>query len=163
MMKQILQYSIFISISILFSGCPYESTVPIDAPSIQVNPNLFGTWKDSLEKESYKVSKSDDYTYKIEKIKDGIKEKDVLFAYTSLIDGIPFLNMYFYDPNEPERKYSFYKLFILSNDRITLSEVTENIDEHFRRSADLKNFFKQNMNHSFFYSKQDMTLKRADK
>src|SRR5947207_11144497 len=66
-MKKIFLYSIISSLGFLFSGCPYESKVPIDSPNIKINPKLLGVWK-SLDRKGIvcKVSKQDSFHYHLE-------------------------------------------------------------------------------------------------
>lgn len=59
--------------------------------------------------------------------------------------------------------YYLYKMDVSpSGSRITLSAVTENIDEVFTSSAELKAFIQKNMKHSFFFEKEEEVYLRLD-
>ena len=63
-----------IVICIALGGCPYQSNVPIDNPTVKINPDLLGKWEaDSSSGDRYVVSKLDDYHYKIEEKEKGME------------------------------------------------------------------------------------------
>ena len=158
-MKRILFFSTLILTCLTFIGCPYESKVPIDKPTVKINPKYLGTWEHEGNSEKYKITKYNNFTYQIEKIKQDDTLSEKLFAYTSLVNGTNFLNLWD-EPTDTPKKYTLYKLQSTSDHTILLSEVTENIDEQFSSSDQLKKFISENMNRSYFYTKTDMVLKR---
>lgn len=161
-MKNLLIFSSLILICFTFIGCPYESKVPIDKPTVKINPKYLGVWEHEKNSEKYKVTKYNDYTYAIEQLEKDKPANDKLFAFTSVVNGVNFLNLWDGPTDTPE-KYSIYKLELKSENTILLSEVTENIDEQFTNSEQLKKFIADNMARSYFYTKTDMLLKRIEK
>lgn len=167
-MKHLLQLLSVLTISVFLAGCPYETEVPIDNPTIKFPVALFGQWepKNSSD-ELYTIRKKDDYTVAISKTKREVKPGDApeeYEGYISEVGGVKFLNLS--EKKEQEnnvKKFTLFKMEISpSGSRITLSAVTENIDEQFHTSAELKTFIQQNMNHSFFYDKEEQVYIRAD-
>jgi hypothetical protein len=149
----------FALLSVVFMGCPYESEVPIDKPLIKVNENFLTKWeKKSSDTYDYKVSKVDMYTYKILEIKRETKEvSDRYYGYFSKIGETDMFNMYKVDTDGNRTgKYMIYKAVIsATGSRVTLVEMTENVDEQFESSMELKNFIKANMNNSYFWDKDE--------
>lgn len=148
-------------IAVLMGGCPYQSAVPIDEPSEKINTSLLGNWeKKNTTGSLYKISKQDDYHYRIEKTGDEKKEASVYSAFTSTVNGTSFLNMV----DEAQKDgYFLYKVTInTGNNKITLEEITENIDEKFTTSVELKAFISKNKELSFFYSKEADVFYKAD-
>jgi len=146
-----------VAVSLLFQGCPYESPVPIEAPSIKINPALLGTWVSAKEgsNETYEVTKKDDYHYSINET--DASDHNNYEAYISDVGGAQFLNIRGYEKDSASN-YVFYKLNMNSTNEITLSEITENVDEKFSSSADLKKFIKSNMKNSYFFGKEELHL-----
>jgi hypothetical protein len=148
-------------ISFIFTACPYESSVPIDAPSIKIDPALFGVWADIKAQDTYKISRHNDYVYDIVQMKN-LALIDTLHSFHSMVNGIPFLN--FIDNIDDESKtYLFYKMNKINDETIILSEVTDNIDERFTSSSELKQFISDNMKYSFFFNKEETKFKRISR
>ena len=165
-MKKTLSILFLLSGFMIFSGCPYESDVPIDAPSLYLNNRLLGTWEARTNKdESFKISKSDEFTYSIEKTNKKSKETDVqkYLAYGSTVGGTTFLNISENKTDGSPKKYFLYKMVMSSDGMVTLSEVTDNIDERFPASDSLKKFIASNMKNSFFYNKDETSYIRTGK
>lgn len=163
-MKKLLSIACLLTSAILFLGCPYDSEVPIDKPSVKINPKLIGAWEPrNNQDESYVISKKDAFTYSIEKTNKKSKEKDnqVYLAYTSMVNGTAFLNLWENTIDTSSIKYYLYKLEMTGDAIITLAEVTENIDERFTVSVDLKNFISANMKNSYFFSKEETSYIRT--
>jgi len=140
--------------SIIFYGCPYESDVPIDEPSQKINPELLGTWEERMKSdEIYNVNKHDEFTYGIEKRSLNNNKVKYYFAYTSIVNGTTFLNLWEDAPGDASRRFCLYKMDVDGDKLVTLTEVTENIREVFSSSDELKMFIANNMNHSYFYDK----------
>src|SRR5436189_5178985 len=95
-MKRLLTLLAILSCFFVFTGCPYESDVSIDTPSLYVNNRLLGTWEARNNKdEVFKVTKKDEFTYSIEKSNRNNKEKETekFFAFGSSVGGVTFLNI----------------------------------------------------------------------
>ncbi|CAN5778838.1 hypothetical protein BH10BAC3_BH10BAC3_00910 [soil metagenome] len=158
-MKKIIQIISLLSFSFVITGCPYENTVPIDSPSIKINPKLLGSWQVQNDKNDiYKVTKLNEFTYAIT---EPNKEKNnyTLLTYESVINGFSFLNMWEDEPGKA-RQYALYKMDIKPNGSVTLAEVTDNITEHFTSADQLKKFVAANMKNSYFYGKDEIQLIR---
>jgi hypothetical protein len=159
-MKTILTIACIITSMFFLTGCPYESSVSIDKPSVKINPALFGKWKDEKSTDIYEVSKHDEFTYSIAELnKSG--DKDLLLGFISMVDGVSFLNLTEAKPDDSSKqKYSFYKMEMQPDGSVLLSEVTENIRESFTASAELKKFISANMKNSYLFGKDTLTLVR---
>jgi hypothetical protein len=69
-MKNFLSLAILAFTVILFSGCPYSSTVSIDRPSIRIDEKLLGKWESKSSTDYiYTVKQLDDMNYTIDKKK----------------------------------------------------------------------------------------------
>ena len=162
-MNKLFVTASMLALCFIFSGCPYESAIPITAPTEKINPKILGSWEDSKNNTTYKVSKETEYIYRVDEMEKDQKENDHLFAHTSMINGKSFLNVLNDRPEDSLKKYSFYKMELKPNGSILLAEVSENIDERFSSSKDLKNFFAANMHKSYFFSKEEVHLVRKGK
>lgn len=167
-MKKIVYLLSIIAVSLFLTGCPYESAVPIDKPVMKYPASILGKWEPkSSSDELYIITKKDDYTIIISKTKKEMKADDkpeVYEAFLSDVAGTKFLNLYEKQEEEDgSKKFYLYKMEIsTSGARLTLSEITENVDEKFESSAALKSFIEKNMMHSFFFGKDDEVYIRAD-
>jgi hypothetical protein len=161
-MKNIIKLIMLLGTCMTLGGCPYESRVAIDQPSIKINPALLAKWEHKKENDVYLVTRFDDFTYSIE-IVNNSKQKDKLFAFESLIDGVTFINMWEENQAGDSRKYSFYKMELQTDGNLVLSEVTENITEQFASSMEMKRFFAANMKNSYFFGKEKVVLSRQGK
>lgn len=140
----------------LFFACPYESTVPIDEANVNTDPQLLGTWKNvNTDDESIVVTALDKTHYAIDKIGKSNKEMEHYLAFESIVNGFHFLNIQRKDSAEGEQKYMLYKILVRA-DSVTLSEITDNVDEQFSNSAALKKFIAGNMKNSYFFNKEDL-------
>jgi len=166
-MKKIYLIATLAICSLLFTGCPYKSEVPIDdATSVKIDTRLLGKWQQrSSEDVTYVVTQKDANTYSIlEKHKPAEGEKksaddDKTYnAFLSNVDGTMFLNLY--EVSEDTKTYYFYKIeFSDETNGFSLAPVTEYITESFTASADLKKFVAQNKGLSFFYETKDEYIK----
>lgn len=144
------------ALAVLLGGCPYESKVPLDKPSIKINEDLLGNYRAEKDKLHYTVNRLNKFTYKIDEQKDSGEVK-IYYGYLSNVGKEQFLNVY--DPAETTPEYMFYKVATAPDGKtITLSSVTENIDEKFEKAEDLKAFFEKNKDLSFFFEKEDLVL-----
>jgi hypothetical protein len=158
-MKKIAIIISMLSLSFIFCGCPYESTVPINTSSMKINPKLLGTWEMQNGKhDTYKVTKMDEFTYAITQI--NTKEyKEKLLAYESVVNGTSFLNIW-EDKVGESKQYSLYKIEMKPDGTVVLAEVTDNIAEHFTSSGQLQEFIAVNMKNSYFFGKDEVKLIR---
>jgi hypothetical protein len=156
-MKKIVTIISMLSLSFTFCGCPYESAVPINTPSIKVNPKLPGTWEMQNDKhDTYKVTKMDEFSYAITQTNKK-ENNDKLFAYESVVNGTSFLNIW---EAGKSKQYSLYKIEMKPDGTVMLAEVTDNITEHFTSSGQLKKFIASNMKNSYFFGKDEVKLIR---
>ena len=142
----------------LLTACIYESEVPIDEPSVKVSPKLLFTWGESGG-DTYKFTRSDDYTYAIDVIHPNNKTPEKMMAYASIVDDKTFLNVWSVKKGKSSKSYILLKIRMLSDSTLLVMPLTENIREKFTSSADLKKFISENMDRSFFYEK-DVEFKR---
>jgi hypothetical protein len=163
-MKNPILYILALPACFMLAACPYESAVPIDPPRIKINSAFLGTWQDPIDStKDYQVSEQSMFTYKIiEKIKDATESKQYQ-AYISTVDETTFLNLWEDIPGEDSPAYLLYKLEIRNANSVLLIEVTENIDEKFSSSDQLKSFIRSNMSNSYFFSKTETELIRVGK
>jgi hypothetical protein len=161
-MKNLLHLSLLACACLVWIGCPYETAVPIDAPSVKVDLKLQGTWvlRDDPD-EVYTVSPLDMYTYQIVVTQKDSDDQEIYQAHTSMVNKTMFLNITKDEEEDTSKSYILYKLEFRSDEWITLSEVTENIDEKFTSSKDLKNFISKNIMKSYFYGKEETNLIRS--
>ncbi len=158
-LKNTLIASLVISMMFVLLGCPYSSKVPVDQPNEKINNNLLGKWINAKDvakdkPEYYQIADAGNNMYKISKFRynssDSSYREDKYMCHTSKIGDNLFLNM---QPND-SKVYYLYRID-LKNNRFTLYEVTDNIDEEFNNSEELKAFIKKYMHLSFFYNKDE--------
>lgn len=151
-----------VALAVFLGGCPYGSDVPIDQPSSKINDQVLGKWEaKSSSDETYNITKKDANTYKIEKKGSSSSTPTVYYAFASTVGTDTYLNLY--EESADPKVYYLYKLTLNSSaTKITLSEVTENIDEKFKTSAELKAFIEKYKGLSFFFSKDETVLIKAD-
>ena len=155
-MKNIFSFIAIAVLCIALSGCPYQSSTPIDAPTIKVDTRLIGTWKSSgSDDDKYKISQADEFTYSFIKHSKGSEDEKYL-GYFSVVNDVTFLNLYNDTGSDiASRLYNLYRVDVKGDGVIILKEMTENIDEEFTTSEELKKFIASNMNNSYFYSKDE--------
>lgn len=136
------------------TGCPYESEVPIDEPSVAVPTALPGVWKGVSDSGIVvTVTQTDAFSFHIRYTEDSGATHNYS-AYLSVLRNVSLLNLH---PLQPVSgltgPYAFYK-FDLSADgkHLTLTPVTDNIQEKFTSSRRLKAFFRKYVHTSFFYT-----------
>jgi len=138
--------------------------VPIDAPGVKLNPILIGTWQEKTDSSTlYQVSSQDIYTCKIIESHHGNTDTKQYLAYASVVNGSTFLNLWEDQPDESNHTYMLYRLDVKNENSVTLVEVTENIDEQFTSSEQLKKFISGNMKNSYFFGKEETELIRVGK
>ena len=139
-------------LSILFAGCPYGADVPIDKePTIPIDKTLLGKWENSS---------ASDYTYYF-RADDANTYRTVYFAFESKIDNVRFINIY--EENEfGSKTYYLYKLTKRGTSKISMEEVTDNIDEKFDTSEELKAYLAKHQHLSFLFNKDADEYVRMD-
>lgn len=159
MKKQISIAAIF-CLSILLWGCPYESKVPIDNPSVKINLKMLGTWQNqSKPEEIFKITKQDEFTYNIQVTNKNKVEVDKMLAYESVVNGITFINLWDNKPYSSSKKYNFFKIEMNGENEIETASITENVQEHFSSSNELKKFIAANMMNSYFFEKSGTLIR----
>jgi hypothetical protein len=162
MKKFTLKFIAFASLTLLLTACPYGSEVAIDEPIVKIDDKLLGKWESKNSNDYiYNVTKKDDFTYKFEKKGKASTDGSTYIGFLSVIDGVRFMNVY--EEASSAKTYYLYKVEqSASGAKTTLIPVTENIDEKFASSAELKAFIKKYMALSFFHSKDQDEYFRAD-
>lgn len=159
---QLFTATLMLGCSILLCGCPYASPYPIDEPSIPVDEKLIGKW--TPEKDAaftLTVAKGiDDFHYKIEKRDVVTGDLEMFQAFISEIDGKRYVQAY--EVRSRGRNYYFYRIALVTERNMKLLAVTENIDERFTNSAELKAFFARHQQTSFFFDKNEERYVRID-
>lgn len=160
-MKNVLSFKWlwFLPFVLFLTGCPYSADVPLDDAKEKINPAFIGKWvKASSSKEEhpkyYQVSKKDETKYLFEEFtwssSSNKYNSDIYTGHSTTIGTTMFLNM------EKDGKYYFYKIELSADKKsFKLYEVTDNIDEKFSTSKDLKAFFEKYKDLSFFYNKDE--------
>lgn len=150
----------------ILTACPYSSVVPIDTPAVKVQNELLGKWvkvgdESNVNPNYFIISKQDDFKYKISKNEynsyDSTYKETVFISHISKIDNFQFMNM----QQDGAGDYFLYKLELNQND-FSLFEITDNIDEKFNTSPELKSFVKKNMGLSFFYNKDEEKYNKSN-
>ncbi len=161
-MKKLQFFSVLVLLSILFMGCPYSADVPIDQPTVKIDDKLLGKWESKSSSEStVNVTKLDANTYKIEQKTSSTATPEVYSGYLSDVNGTKFLNVW--SDGNSEKKYYLYKVELNNSaTKVTLLPVTDNIEEKFTTSQELKDFIKKYMGLSFFFSKDKEVYIKAD-
>jgi len=163
-MEKLLRLILFVGSCFIIGGCPYETDVPIDTPSVKIDPNLMGTWVDhDNTNETYTVTRQDDFSYHIVVTQVEENESESYLAYVSMVNKTMFLNISKIEPVDTSPGFILYKMEINNDEELTLTEVTENIDETFSTSQELKKFISKNMANSYFYGKDETRLVRPGK
>ncbi|MBL4657876.1 MAG: hypothetical protein JKX73_07730 [Flavobacteriales bacterium] len=159
-MRNFFIFTGFAALFCLLIACPYTSTVPIDVPNVKVDKAMLGKWvkTSDLEAENpsfYEISKHDKLIYKITdntyNTTDSTYGQEIYISHVTQIEGNTFMNM----QKDGTGDYYLHKV-VLGGKVITFIEVTENIDEKFNTSAELKAFITKYMNLSFFYTKEEV-------
>ncbi len=143
------------ALAILLGGCPYSSEVAIDTPAVKVSETLLGKWepKDSGS-DKINVTKKDSYIYSIEKKSASSGNTTNYEGFVSKIGEEQFLNLS--EVGGMSKEYYFFKIMLnKENTKLTLVPVTENIDEKFKTSAELKAFIEKYKGLSFFFGKDE--------
>ena len=163
-MKKLLYSILILSGSVLFMGCPYSSNVAIDSKPMQkVDESLTGSWEQRNSTDyTYKITKEDDYNLSIDKITKSSNDVTSYRAFISVVNGDKYLNVCEKESTSPS--YYFYKIEKGETESmLKLLPVTENIDEVFNKSEDLKAFIEKYSKLSFFFDKEEETYIKTGK
>ena len=160
MKKLAFRFFAFASLTLLLTACPYGTEVAIDQPNVKIDDKLLGMWESKNSNDyTYSVTKKDAFNYKFEKKGKTSTSTSAYTGFLSVIDGVKFMNVC----EEGSTTYYLYKVEqSTSGAKTTLIPVTENIDEKFATSAELKAYIQKYMSLSFFYSKDQDEYFRAD-
>lgn len=163
-----MQFIAIAAFGFLLMGCPYETEVPISEPNVTFPAELLGKWQPVNSSEDIMtIKKKTDHVVSITKTKKqpGPDDNPEEFeAYISQVGAITFLNISEVEEDVSDGKYYLYRMEVHANgSRITLSAVSENIDEQFNTSAELKAFIEKSMHLSFFYEREDEMYQRVGK
>jgi len=159
MKKNLLPLIILAFAVIIITGCPYASKVPIDQPSVKVQKELIGKWVKAGDQtkenpEFFVISPIGDVKYNIVKNEyntyDSAYKETIYISHISKVGNLEFMNM----QQDGKGDYYLYRID-LGQGEFTLYELTDNIDEKFNTSEELKAFIQKNMNLSFFYNKDE--------
>jgi hypothetical protein len=147
-----------IAIVVLFSGCPFSSSVPIDEGTVKVSSDLVGEWMNHGDKETenptyFIVTKDDKFRATAKKMEysssDSSYSETIYHLTFSDVNGETFMNAL----EEEGTTYSLYKFkYDEKTGEIYTSEVTDYIKETFSTSAELKDFIAKNKSNSYFFT-----------
>lgn len=165
-MKKICTFWVLIPLLFLLTACPYTAEIPLDVPSLSINKALLGKWIEieSLRKPSpmpdfVTITDAGKKNYQIEEnIYDTDKkayQQKIMKGYFTQIGKTLFLNL-----QEPNAQIFYFYKIELTDEGFRLFEVTDNIDEKFANSEELKAFFEKNKDMSFFYNKDERKFKK---
>lgn len=163
-MRKLIYASGLFSMLFLLTACPYSSEYALNEPNETVKKEYLGTWLQEGESEHpsyWVISKLTDKTYTFEDHEYNDNEKGYnvkkYAGHFTKMGTVNFLNL----KEESDSKYSFFKIE-LSDDKkqMVIYEVTDNIDETFSNAGDLKAFFDQHKDLSFFYNKDEKKYKK---
>jgi hypothetical protein len=147
-------------------GCPYESVVPIDEPSIPIDKGLFGKWMQQGEEKSYaalsKLSKSDSTSYRLVynswTSEHRSYEVKLFKAWFSRIKEHWFINI------QPEMKSggTFFICAIDCNntqDTIRLRPISNDNAPKYTKSKDLRKWISKKMDQKDFFDQEEVFLR----
>lgn len=135
-------------------ACPYESYVPIDKPSIKINPELLGEWKGGDGKDSLKerivFSIKDNFTYNIDYFG---KDTAHFIGYFSDVDKERFMNMKeITGKKDNPPAYNFFRVFLTADNFLYFLPVSDKkLKTKFSDSEKLKEYIQKNKSSDFFY------------
>lgn len=146
-----------VAASLLLCGCPYESSIPLDKPSIPVDRRLMGTWTSKSAPEKYNVKARNDKEYEITELDSSGATERAFTGYLSTAGKVPILTLQ--EETDEGMKFTFFRITIKSN-AVSLAPVSDNLKETFATSFELKAFFEKNAGKSTFYDKDTLLLQK---
>lgn len=151
---------------ILFTGCPYESQVPIDKPNVKIDINWLGKWESADGEKNpdgsnpiYYMTKKSDFVYGLSTSYDefdefGTKTKVTTYyeGHVSTIGTTNFFNLKRQaDEINTDPGYLLFKIELAGSTAI-LSEVSNCINKNFSSSSELKSFLERNLNNELLFT-----------
>jgi hypothetical protein len=155
-MKKLRGLAALLAVATLFMGCPYSSENAIDEkPTVKILPALLGKWEQRSSSDyNYVVTKTDEFNYKIEKVNVKEGKSEIYDGFISDVSGDKFFNIW--EETANPRVYYLYKLDMSGGENmLKLASVTQNIDEKFTSSIELRKFIEKYKELSFFYEKDE--------
>ena len=164
MKATLFRVSALAGLMLILTACPYQSRVPISKPVEKINKDLLGYWIASGEMEYgeeatyFEIGKFDKVKYEI--IEHSYSTYDSTWSekkyhmHTSMVGDETFMNI----QEDGMGDYHLHKLEIDvagKSKQLTVYEVTDNIDETFNTSEDLKAFIEKHKGLSFFYTSDE--------
>ena len=170
-MRKLLKCFSMMTIYLLITACPYESSVPLTSPSETLIPELLGKWVVHGGKGDHVViNMLNTYQYQINDYKFNNDKREYIAknyrAHSSTIDNETFLNISPIPIIEggdtigvnPET-YFLYKIKFQGTDSLLLVEVSQYIREKFINSAELEAFVKKYKDLSFFFGEETLYIR----
>lgn len=143
-------------LSIILTGCPYESKVPVDdALNGKIDATLPGKYKEkSSEDYIYEIT-SEGNQYRITKKKLNSEDEPTFYlGFTSMVGTNQYINIR-EEGSSTDIRYYIYKMEVRGDGLIKLKGVSDNITEEFANSAEFRAFIKKYENLSFFFDKDE--------
>lgn len=155
-----------LAVVVLFAGCPFSSSVPIDEGTVKISSALAGEWISAADKEAenptYFIITLDDKFHATAK-KMEFSSSDSTYSQTvyhltfSDVNGEIFMNAM----EDEGTTYNLYKFkFDEKSGEVNTFEVTDYIKETFSTSAELKDFIAKNKSNSYFFTNSNETYVR---
>jgi|GEM_PF-2546139 len=160
-MKQNRIWGMFalVATTVMLWGCPYSSNFALSDTYKPVDKFLVGNWIEEYagEGEYIGISLKENNKLLIEK-----HGSDGVTTYTggvSSLGGHTFLNVY----DEGMSSYYYYEIKLdKTAGTVTLTEVSEYIDEKFDTAEALRLFFTENAKNSYFFTTDHVYTKKAN-
>ena len=140
------------------------SNVQLGEPVELIRAEFLGPWVPendvNIENPSYyTIEKFDSVKYAIDYFQYNDDEGDYSIknyvGHTTSLNGLVFMNMV--ESGKPQ--FLMHRIDLVPSG-LKLFEVTDNIDEQFKTTAEMQAFFRQHMKMSFFYNKDEVSLVR---
>lgn len=181
-MKKLTYSLALVVMAFVFMGCPYQSKVAIDEPSVKIPPEMINTWeKESSDKhaDQFVITKDNEYVMRILKKStntSGEVTKDYYKGFISKVGNVEFMQVYEVDDDwkdktttddqgntVPNKEYYLYKFTHGSSYiKATLHPITENVTDEFKTSSELRAFLDKYKDISFLYDKDTEKYIRTD-
>ncbi|MFC2171795.1 hypothetical protein ACFLU6_04085 [Acidobacteriota bacterium] len=152
-------------IALVFGGCPYESKIPLSTPDkARIDKKLLGEWECEDKWEGKDVflliTKRGKHEYSM--VFEGGSDTYRISAFTTVIDGQKFLNLWEIEPEQENPEYLFVR-YTVKKKRLTLRIVEDELFEpDFESSADLYRFIRDHLDDESLYG-EAMVFKRKKK
>ena len=162
--NSIILLAAIVGLSLMFTACPYSSTVPLSTPSVSFDAAFMGKWiveNEYSEQPNYFIfSDIDGKKFKAEKYEYNTTNEIYEVSGTYVCHFTDIAKTRFANMNQ-DGTYYFYKIEMVGTSQFKLFEVTDNIDETFTSSTELMAFFTKHKDLSFFYNKDEETYNKA--